>query len=285
MSSEPPVEALTSLGFTELEARIYTLLLEESPVTGYRVAQALRKPAPNIYKALESLEAKGAVMVDDGASRLCRPIPPHELLSRLERRFQRERARAAQALSDLGVPRQDDRVYRLRSCDQVLERCRAMLGRCREIALVDIFPLPVELIASELEACANRGVTVAVKVYAPVEVQGASVVLDPDGENVLERWPGQWINLVIDGNEQLVGLLSPDIKQVVQAIWTGSAYLSWVFHSALSAEIILAALQNQMEEACTLEDLRRTLAEHLPLRALRAPGYEAVRGRLTGSSS
>lgn len=49
------------LGFTGLEADVYTALLAESPTTGYRVAQALGKAVANTYKAIASLEAKRAV--------------------------------------------------------------------------------------------------------------------------------------------------------------------------------------------------------------------------------
>lgn len=45
------VAALSSLGFTELEASVYAYLVQKSPATGYRVAQAIRKPVANLsYK-------------------------------------------------------------------------------------------------------------------------------------------------------------------------------------------------------------------------------------------
>ena len=76
------VPPLVSLGFTALAAEIYAWLPEEAPVTGYRIAQAIGKPAPNVYKAIETLETKGAVMVDEGKSRLCRPVPTLRSLHR-----------------------------------------------------------------------------------------------------------------------------------------------------------------------------------------------------------
>src|SRR3954454_24931874 len=101
INDDSSINALVGLGFTGLEAEIYTALLAESPVTGYRVAQAIGKPAANVYKAIASLEAKGAVLVDDGASRVCRAVPPDELLARLERGFAERKAQAASALARL----------------------------------------------------------------------------------------------------------------------------------------------------------------------------------------
>ena len=62
-------QSLMALGFTGLEAEIYAFLLGQSSVTGYRVAQALGKPAANTYKAIESLERKEAVLIGYGLKR------------------------------------------------------------------------------------------------------------------------------------------------------------------------------------------------------------------------
>src|SRR4051812_35804269 len=113
------IEALVALGFTGLEAEVYAWLLGESPATGYRVAQALGKPAANTYKAIESLQQKGAVLVEDGESRLCRAVPAEELLRQAERGFAEKRAAAARALSELRGPGGDERVYTIRTADQV----------------------------------------------------------------------------------------------------------------------------------------------------------------------
>src|SRR5688572_20917974 len=94
-------ETLVSLGFTPLEAEVYTFLLKESPATGYRVAQALGRPVSGVYKTLESLAAKGALLADEGGSKLCRAVPYDELLSQMERSFQRRKAAAAAALAEL----------------------------------------------------------------------------------------------------------------------------------------------------------------------------------------
>jgi len=74
MAVRDSVKALADLGFTNLEAEIYAFLLQESPATGYRIAQAIGKPAANTYKAIQSLEQKGAVIVEAGSSRMCRAI-------------------------------------------------------------------------------------------------------------------------------------------------------------------------------------------------------------------
>ena len=275
------IQPLVELGLTSLEAEIYVSLLQESPVTGYRIAQALGKPAANTYKAIESLERKGAVLVDEGANRLCRAVPAAEFLGRLERAFRSRREEAVQALSRLQGAPEDDRVYQLRSPEQVFERCRTMLERAQQVAILDVFPAPLEEIRAEIERAAARGVKVALELYAPASVEGDEMVLQPRAPAVLARWPGQWMNLVVDGQEHLLAYLTADGKEVHQAIWTSSAYLSWVYHSGAAAELILAAIQKGLEDGRSASKLREELTRLREFTAQEAPGYKRLRRRFS----
>jgi HTH-type transcriptional regulator, sugar sensing transcriptional regulator len=54
-----PLDSLISLGFTPLEAEVYVCLVQDSPATGYRIAQTVGRPVAGIYKTIESLANKG----------------------------------------------------------------------------------------------------------------------------------------------------------------------------------------------------------------------------------
>jgi sugar-specific transcriptional regulator TrmB len=275
MSAEECIQSLVALGYTGLEAEVYTFLVQESPATGYRIARAIGKPVANTYKAIEALERKGAVLVEEGASRMCRAVPPEELLGQLERGFLERRARAARVLAELRGAPGDDRVYQLRSREQVLERCRAMLGRCRHIALLDVFPLPLEDLRADLEAAAARGVQVLIKVYDPTTVAGAEVILNPNPQELLARYPGQWIILLVDGAEHLLAFLTQDGRAVHQAIWSGSAFLSWVMQTYVASEFIFCAfLESGDREA--VEAARVAIRPYRGLYSAQLPGYQEL---------
>ncbi|MGD8395926.1 MAG: hypothetical protein PVF43_10655, partial [Candidatus Eiseniibacteriota bacterium] len=210
--------------------------------------------------------------------------PPGELLAGIERRFVAERQAAARALRRLGAPAADDRVYQLRTPDRVLDRARAMLGGAAEVVLVDAFPGPIETLRAELEEVAARGVLIAVKAYAPVTLAGVRVIQDGDGARVLERWPGDWLNVVVDGREHLIALLARSGDSVHQAIWSGSPYLSWVYHSAVSKEITLSAVLARLAGETTVEALRELVHELAPLDALDAGGYQELVRELGGAA-
>ena len=234
-------KAFQGLGFSEIEALVYSDLAADGPSTGYRVSRSIGKPTANTYKAIASLARQGAVEVDEGGSRLVRAVPPDELLALLERRARKLREAARAALAGRGADAADDRVYTLRARDQVLERARAMLGRARAIVLGDLFPGPMDALADDLAAAAARGVRVVVKAYARRDVAVVFEVAEPDAPRALGGWPGQPLTLVVDAEEHLLALFDEPLSEVRQAVWSRSAFLSCLHHNHVAMELLHTA--------------------------------------------
>lgn len=279
--------ALTFLGFSEIEALVYCFLLEESPATGYRVSHGIGKPTANTYKAIAALALRGAIVVDDSESRLCRAVPPGELLDRLDREFDSKKRVAESELAKIRQSAGDDRVYYLTSIEQVIERARTMLKGARSAALLELFPLTVPLLAAELEAAAKRGVAVAVKTYEPVALNGVTVVCSPEASRVLSVWPGQQISVATDGEQFMTALLSQDASTVHQALWSNSTFLSCFYYNALNVEQVLTDVEARMRSGSPLNELSLTRLKPSGFRKLnerygeRAPGKKAVRTKKT----
>jgi len=276
MHNGDAIQALMRLGFTALEAEAYTWLLGEPGATGYRIAKGIGKPVANTYKALESLQKKGAVLVDEDENRVCRAVPAEELLGQLERGFASHRSDAARALSRVAGAEGDDRVYTLRTAAQVMERARSMLRTSRQVVLIDAFPGALAALRPEVARAVARGVDVAVKTYRPADAGGAETFVEPDGEDVLARWSGEWLNLIVDGAEHLLAFFDAGLIQVRQAIWTGSPYLSWVYHSALAAELVMAEVQGLSRRTGRGDRLRKLMDRFDALVAPDATGYRAL---------
>lgn len=275
------IQPLVALGLNAMEAEIYADLLQRSPVTGYGVAKALGKPVANVYKALETLRGKGAVVVDDGGRKHYRAVPIAEFLGRLEREFQRHHREARTALARIPEPEEDTRVYQLRSREQVVERCRRMLSQAQEVVLLDIFPMAVEELRIEIEQAAGRGIQVVAKTYSKNSaLRGVDVVLDPDHDRVRARWPEEWINLYVDGSEFLVAILDPDGSRVIQAIWSESPHLAWVFQSSFSQELGFTKLRSAFLEKTSLGGLKKIFDSTRKYLASEAPGYYRLRQQL-----
>ncbi|MCP4656826.1 MAG: hypothetical protein GY856_15560 [bacterium] len=112
-----------------------------------------------------------------------------------------------------------------------------------------------------------------VKAYAPAAVPGAEVVLEPDCEGVLRRWPGQWISVVVDGSELLMAMLCQRCATVHQAVWSESAYLSLILQNGMAHELAYTAARNTGERASSLEELRDCIASSNRFFFRESPGY------------
>lgn len=275
MAAPGYTQALVGLGFTALEAEAYAFLLRESPATGYRVAQAISKPAANTYKALEALQRKGAVFVDDSGSRLCRAVPTAELLSQLEMRFQEQKEQAARELARIDRATADDRVYQLHTRTQVLERARAMLKRCSHVAIMDAFPSLVMELREAIDAADARGAEIVIKTYGPIPWRGPRVIVRPRGEEITSAFPGDVISLNVDGVQHLLAVLRPEGEEVHQAIWTQSAIVSYLLYNGLVNEASQAAAMVELEKDTTVRRLRAVFLglRHLHPATSRGPAY------------
>jgi sugar-specific transcriptional regulator TrmB len=270
------VQPLVSLGLTALEAEVYAFLVENSPATGYRVAKRIGKPTANTYRAIQSLEVKGWIVVEDSRRRLCRAVPVEEALNALQQGFFDLQAKATRELAKLRPAPGDEHLYHLTTPGQVFERLRRMLKGCKEIVLLDIFPGPLEQLAGDIVSTAARNIKVAIKAYGPCNLPGTEIVLDTRPERTRGRWPGEWANCVVDGKEHLLALLSPDGTRVLQAIWSANTYTSWIFHSSLMHEMLYSALGGSLEGPQAPVDLPDNYRRLCALKAKTVAGYRLL---------
>ena len=96
---------LTPFGFTPTESRIYQVLLEGGPGTGYSIAQAAGLARANTYSALEGLVSKGAALVEGDRPKRYRPESPSALMARITNRHGHELERLNAALAQFGTPK------------------------------------------------------------------------------------------------------------------------------------------------------------------------------------
>ena len=270
MAIRDSVKALADLGFTNLEAEIYAFLLQESPATGYRIAQAIGKPAANTYKAIQTLEQKGAVLVEDGTSRMCRAVSSEELLGRLSREFELRRASALESLSALNHVTVDERIYQIRSKDLVFQRAREMLADAKQVALGVLPGMFVKEIAEELLGATSRSVDVGLKSDQALRIEGVDVVQEAAGLRARNSF-----QLVVDGEQTLVAIFD-ESGALLQAVWTRNPMLAVAHHEGIASELCLTLVSERIEEGAGPKRLGRALASFRPSSA--TTGFAKLKG-------
>lgn len=260
MTDHDAANALTPFGFTGLESEIYAFLAGESTATGYRIAQAIGKPVANTYKAIHTLQAKGAIIVEEGESRLCRAVPSDELLDRLGRDFEKSRQVAKRALQQIRRTDVDDRLYTIRATSQALQRARQMLDSAEQIVLLAARADLVRALADELANAATRGVEVFIKTEREVAINRAEVYVVRREDDLLHHAP--YLRLTVDGRQHLGGRVDSD--DVADIVWSQNAAFSLMSHEGLAAEISVLAVAERIEDGAGAKRVAKALNQAMP---------------------
>ena len=280
MTRASALASLGDLGFNDLEAEVYMFLLPSEPITAYRIGRAIGRPTANVYKAVESLARRGAVVIEEGEQRTCRAVPVADLTKQLERAFRESLDRAKGALTNLQAAPLDERVYKVESVPRLFERRTEMLRRARRVAIVDAFPGALERIRPAILEAARRDVDVFVEAYAPIDLPGVRLAVFPDGARSVETWGSEQLNVVVDGAEHIVALLSSDLTEIRQAVWSNSLYLSCLQHAGRLCEHTVVAMIAALADGKP-DDALRLLEEHRFFLRGDVPGQRMLVERLT----
>lgn len=291
-----PVDLVQELGFTDLEARLYFRALTAGPETAYASAKAISKPVANCYKAIASLQTKGAVEVDDGDPRLVRATPPAELIARLRAAFAQRAASAEHALATLNTNDTDERVYELKSAAQVIERAKRLLRDATKCAVIDVFPQIADALAPDLKAAAERGVSVVALLYGELDVPGVNAINHSEGHLVTELIRGEHLLLCTDARAALLALLEPatqskeppphwpDQGGVRQAIFTQSPFVAWHLHDNFHHQLLTYAIRDSLRDDTELLDkIKGVYKKRLPgIAPITTPGWTELLKRHGG---
>lgn len=270
------IEKLKDLGLNQVEAEVYHLLLSEKPMTAYRVGKLLHKPTANIYKAMDVLQQKGAVIVEEGKNKLCRAVNPAEFIAVQENEFAQKAAHAAKALRNIAPRQGEEGTFSLDSVALAMEKVRQMIEKAQVVVMVDAFPLALEMIKPLLIAAVQRGVRVDLQAYTEVDIEGVDTIVIPGNEEVISYWQTQQLNVAADGKESLVALFDKSIKEVFHATWNTNVYLSCVIHAGLTCEQSLHKLLAIPESPDQLEEIKKVLQAQKFLRNSNVPGVQTL---------
>lgn len=240
---------LNQLGFTELETDIYIALLTQGEMTGYAVAKQINKAVANVYKGLESLTQKGAVIQTHQDKKIYCAVPWRQLLESEQRKFSQTIEALAEQLDALPEPDENEQVYQLSNLDQVLSETLGFIKAAQHLILADVEPDALIYFAEALQQAAARGVEVRLKVYEQVSLPGVILTLRQNGTEVYARTGNIRFKLSADGQHFITALLHSNKKDLIQAFKSSSALMNMNIFSGLAYELILTELKQALSQS------------------------------------
>ncbi len=238
-------------------------------------SKILNKAAANTYKALESLEKKGAVLVEEGiTNKQYSAISIDEYLDQMEISFKDNRKYLERNLSNLGVLTSTDKIFKLQTPEQVYHRARKMFAKADSMILVDAYPTPLKKMKPYLEEAAANGTTIYVNAYESIEIKGCHVMVKQGARKALEVWLSDWFNVFVDGKDFIISAIEKNESGVQHAIWGNGPHMTLLLHGGLVYEILFSALTNKLRENGQGEMVSKLLTEeYKALTTMNLAGY------------
>jgi len=247
------IQKLQEIGFNRLESEVYLTLLKNSPLSGYGIAQLTGEGSSNIYKALDILKKKGAVLVEEKpTTKLFTAAPAKEYLLRVQKQMAESFIFLESNLPQTQDSLSGAKVFKLESIEQVNERAEEMILNAQRSIVVDAFPVALSLVSEYLEkVAAKKGknkVNVVVNSYDGNALKNCVMVNKSVAEETLKVYTDSWLNLVVDGDKYLLAVIKKDDLQLRHGIWTNSPYLSFALHSGMASEMVLSVMIEKLQK-------------------------------------
>lgn len=227
MTESDAVEALTRLGLSTYEAKVFVALQKLGAATASEVDEVTDVPRSQVYGAADDLEARGLAEVQQGKPKRYRPVDLDEARRRLRQRLEREEERAFDYLDAVEGEASDDterqeEIWTLRGRDHITDRIGSLVRDAGEYVF---YALGEEFLDEDVEDdlldAVGRGVPVVV---ASSEEPVLTWARDLDGV-VVERVPEQEARPV-DGRLLMVDHETVLMSVVGEAVDRETAILS-----------------------------------------------------------
>ena len=236
---------LQQIGFSQYEAQAYIALLKESPMNGYELAKASGIPRPNIYPVLQKLEERSVIMrIDSTEGARYAPIEPRELISRLQRNYQRALESAGSALNEVAVNATIEDILNARGYPVLLEHARSVVTSANQRLLVGIWPEEAQNLSDALRQAEERGVQITTLCLKGCDHECHNCQGNIFRYPLAQSGENRWLVLIPDNKEVLAGEITPD--QDALAIRTRQSML---------VNLTAGYIQNSIALARILEDL------------------------------
>jgi predicted transcriptional regulator len=259
---------LRKLGFTEYEARIYLILLENYPATAYEVAKTAGLPRANVYSAFDGLAKKGAVQpVSENPIRYV-PVDPKVTLEGIARTTSILCSEVSNRLTSLSPNKTREYVWSLSGKEDVHHKIAEILDTAERHIWIKAHESAIAEHLPGLRAAAKRGVRLLIILFGYETRQPLD--LGPSAEVYLHEGTG-----VVVGLGRSLVTVTTDFRFALTANLEGDAYgaftqskpVVYLAESVIRHEVYLAEIFAHIGESITDEFgflMQRLRRKYLP---------------------
>ncbi|UCH82382.1 MAG: TrmB family transcriptional regulator [Nitrospiraceae bacterium] len=200
---------LTHLGLSEYEARAYTALLSEHPLTAYEVAKKSGIPSSKIYEVMRKLDNRSMVQAIHGErSRSFIPVPPEEFISNYRSHMEESLDMVGRELSGIEAGMDTSYTWHIKDYEGLLLKASRMIHTAETSLIIQLWQEEMNILYEALENAEERGVKIAILHYGATNLKVGQVYKHPVEGSIFTDNNSRGCALVADSKEALIGKIS-----------------------------------------------------------------------------
>jgi len=233
MSAEKIETIMTGLGFTRYEARAYSALVREYPLTGYELSKRSGIPGSKIYECLERLNRKHLIVpVGDNPARYV-AVPPSELVKKLSSDYDQSLKMLETLLGRDSQTDAVDFIFNINGYQEIIDKACGMTEQATDTLDLSLWGPEITEMKAEIKKAVKHGVKVRLLSFGGNVIDGVEHFSHKAiGENKMN---GRWITVVADDSVSLTGQCSGDS---IVAAWTKNRCIVFTSMKYIEHEII-----------------------------------------------
>jgi sugar-specific transcriptional regulator TrmB len=212
------ISKLAQLGFSNYEARAYTALLQDNPLTAYEIAKNSGIPSSKVYEVIRKLENKNTIQsIRAERLRLYIPVSLDEFVENYKLSIEESLNSIRKSLRGVKVGIDTNYTWHMDAYDDLILRAKRMFGTARETALLLIWPDELSRLMEDLTQAHERAIKIAVIHYGPTNMNTGQVYRHSVEDSVYAERGVRGLTLITDSKEALIGKIS---ETKTDAIWS-----------------------------------------------------------------
>jgi HTH-type transcriptional regulator, sugar sensing transcriptional regulator len=211
--------SLSSLGLSPYALKVYLALVEtEKPINGSQLSVKADIPRARIYDVLRTLKSKGiAVELEPG---LYAPLPPEELVKRFRQRVDTDIENFEQMIHAEDVKTNYEYVWTINSYEEVMTKAKEMISGAKFEVYLRVMPEEGRLLEEDLVRAEARGVAIRFIVLGEMPLRFEFQIEHHNVDMIYETFGGRAIDIVVDKEQILAGVLDKGRKSKSHLNWT-----------------------------------------------------------------
>ncbi len=234
------VAALVSLGLSNYEAKAYTGLLTENPVTGYQLSKVSGVPRSRIYETLEKLYSKGLVQVQDSEPKNYTPVDIEEFFNRVKLEVMNNMKTLRTDLEKIQTVKGiQPGIWNVEGRKNILAKADHLIKSAESSILICAWNDDLNELQITLEETVNKGMNLNIISFGIFEIDGFDKIY-PQFRDIELKNDCRDFTMIIDKNRMFSGATMP--FETCRAVITEEPSLVYIAREYLMMKVALGKM-------------------------------------------